>query len=289
MIKLNAYAKVNLTLEILNSRSDGYHEIATVMQTIDLSDTLILEHASDIVLETDRSELNYPNNLVLQAANLIGKRTGRVLGARISLTKRIPVSAGLGGGSSDAAATLLGLNRLWGLGMTIDEIAPIAAEIGSDVPFFLYSGTAMVLGRGERVQPIPPVDIKWLVLLVPPIYIAQKTSTIYSLLSEADYTPGWLTRKLASRIRNGSDVPPQLLFNAFDDVAPQAFPGLDRYWSILHSLGVEEIHIAGTGPTLFAPVSRKETGTALQLMLERHYGWESYLVATWQPPKGNKA
>ena len=289
MITLNAYAKVNLTLEILHSRGDGYHEIATVMQTIDLSDTLIFEQAADIFLETDCSELDFPNNLVLRAANLIGKRTGHALGARISLKKRIPVSAGLGGGSSDAATTLLGLNCLWGLGMTIDEIAPIAAEIGSDVPFFLHSGTAMVLGRGERVQPIPPVDIKWLVLLVPPIYISQKTSTVYSLLSEADHTHGWLTRKLASRIRNGSDVPPQLLFNAFDNVAPKAFPGLDRYWSILHSLGVKEIHIAGTGPTLFAPVSRKERGTAIQLTLERLYGWESYLVAMWQPPMGNEA
>jgi 4-diphosphocytidyl-2-C-methyl-D-erythritol kinase len=288
-ITLNAYAKINLTLEVLGRRDDGYHQVATIMQTIDLCDTLTLEAADEISLECDRLELQSPDNLALRAANLLQERAGRANGVIVSLRKGIPVSAGLGGGSSDAAATLLGLNRLWGLGITLDEMAPIAAELGSDVPFFLHGGTAMALGRGERVRPMPPADLGWLVLLMPPVHVPEKTSTVYGLLSEASYTQGLLTRKLEARIRGGGDVPPQFLFNAFDDVAPQAFPGLDRYWRALHDLGAREIHVAGTGPALFAPVSRKELGTAIQLMLERRHGWESYLVTPWQPHRDGEA
>ena len=283
MITVAAHAKVNLTLEVLGRRDDGYHEVASIMQTFDLCDTIDLEHADAITLECDRPELQSPNNLALKAAKLLGQKAGHSRGCRITLHKKVPISAGLGGGSSDAAATLMGLNRLWELGLSVEDIVPLAAQLGSDVPFFLHGGTAMALGRGEQVRPLPPADLSPMVLLVPPIDIPEKTATVYGKLSSASFTKGHLTRKLAARIRGGGDVPPQFHFNAFDEVASEAFPGLEAYWEALHSLGAREIHLAGSGPALFAPVSRREVGTALQLVLRHRHGWESYLVNAWQP------
>ncbi len=153
---LKAYAKINLTLEVLGRREDGYHDIVSILQTIDLHDTLTLEPAQDMALECDQSELEGPDNLVLKAAALLREATGCHQGARLKLQKGIPLAAGLGGGSSDAAAALLGLSRLWGLGLSAEKLMPLAAKLGSDVPFFLYGGTAMAQGRGEIVRPLPP-------------------------------------------------------------------------------------------------------------------------------------
>ncbi len=282
-LTVRAYAKVNLTLEVLGARDDGYHEIASIMQTVDVNDTVTLEHADDITLKCDRPELDSPENLALRAARLLRAHSGYDGGARVTLDKSIPVSAGLGGGSSDAAATLNGLNELWGLGMSNDELARLGAELGSDVPFFLTGGTAMALGRGERVRALPPADLKWLLLLSPPIRVPDKTRAVYARLNPASFTGGLLTRKLEARIRGGGDVPPQFLFNVFDGVAREVFPGLDEFWRAIEELGGREVHLAGSGPSLFAPVSRREVGTAMELVLRSRYGWDARLVSCVQP------
>ena len=201
-------------------------------------------------------------------------------GARISIAKRIPVAAGLGGGSSDAAATLVALNRLWRLGLSTGELTALAAQLGSDVPFLLQGGTAMVSGRGERVAPLPPADLEWLVIASPEISVPSKTASLYARLGPANFTRGALTRRLAARIRGGGDVPPQFLFNVFDDVAFDAFPGLRDCWDAMHALGAREVHLAGSGPSLFAPVSSREVGSALQLLLTHQHGIEAHLVRT---------
>ena len=288
MLALNAHAKVNLTLEVLGRREDGYHDIATILQTISLSDTLTFESADTITLECDEPELQSTGNLALKAAHMLSESTGCGEGARICLRKEVPAAAGLGGGSSDAAATLMGLNELWGLGLSVEELTPIAVDLGSDVTFFLHGGTAMGLGRGDRVRPLPPAELEWIVLLNPQIEVPEKTAKLYRMLGETSFTKGALTRKLEARIRGGGDVPPQFLFNAFDEVAFDAFPGLERYWNALYSLGAREIHLAGSGPSMFAPVSRKEVGTALHLLLRHQYGWDAHLVSTWWAPSGNR-
>ncbi len=284
-ITLTAPAKVNLTLEVLGRRDDGYHDIASVMQTIDLHDTVTLEDADEVALRCDRPELETTDNLALKAASALKDATGSGRGARITLEKQIPVAAGLGGGSSDAAAVLKGLDRLWSLGLPSDELNAIAKRLGSDVPFFLQSGTAMVQGRGERVRPLPAADLEWLVVVSPRIHVSEKTGTLYSMLSPANYTRGMLTRKLEARIRGGGDVPAQFLFNAFDDVARDAFPGLDECWSTFESLGAQEIHLAGSGPSLYALVPTKEQGTAISLILGCRHGWDAYLVSPTQSGK----
>ncbi len=288
-ISIKARAKINLTLEVLGRRNDGYHEVAGIIQTIDLHDTLSVQPSDDTTLECDRPELVSSDNLVLRAAALLREQTGCDKGARMVLRKVIPVSAGLGGGSSDAAAALTGLNLLWELGLSKRELANMAAELGSDVPFFLYGGTAMVQGRGQRVRPLPPAGLKWVVVLSPAIDVPDKTATLYARLSPTDFSPGDLTRKLEARIRGSGDVPPDLLFNAFDDVARDAFPGLDDYWKTFLALGAREVHLAGSGPSLYAPVSGREQGAALALTLQDRHGWESHLASLWEPPEDQEA
>ena len=279
MITVRAHAKINLTLEVLGRRDDGYHDIASILQTVSLHDTLTFDEADGITLDCDRPELATPHNLVLRAAHLLRDTTGVSSGAAIGLRKKIPIAAGLGGGSSDAAATLLALNRLWGIELTREDLLPLAASIGSDVPFFLYGGTGRVFGRGERVQPLPPTDLEWAVMLTPKIELPNKTATMFSKIGPMSYTNGGLTRKLAARLSSKGDTPPQFLFNAFDDVAKEAITGLEAYWDTFHALGAREIHLCGAGPSLYAPVSTKHHATAIQLMLQHRHGWEAHLVS----------
>lgn len=282
-ITIHARAKINLTLEVLGKRDDGFHEIASIIQTVDLHDTLTLKHDETISMRCNSKELDTSSNLVMEAAHLIKSRTNSTKGARIVLHKNIPVSAGLGGGSSDAAATLIGLNNLWGTGLDTDELVNISSELGSDVPFFIHGGTALTLGRGERVRPLPPPKPKWIVLLCPSISFENKTKALFGMLSESDFTRGDLTRKLGARIWGGGDIPPQFLFNTFDEVAMGGFKELQTYKDAFHSLGAREIHVAGAGPSLYAYVPNKKRGSAIQLMLHHSRGWQAFLVSTWSP------
>ena len=279
MIVTRAYAKINLTLEALGKREDGYHDVASIVQTVSLHDTLTFDDADGISVECDVPELASGDNLAARAACLLRDEAQSQRGTAITLTKRIPVAAGLGGGSSDAAATLLGLNRLWGLELTMDDLLPLAARLGSDVPFFLYGGTCRVSSRGERVEPLPSTDLEWAVVLNPGIDLPKKTEMMFSKLSPMNYTSGGLTRKLAARLAGKGDTPPQFLFNVFDDVALDAVPGLRGYWDAFTAVGAREIHVCGAGPSLFAPVSSKHHATAMQLLLRHRHGWDAHVVS----------
>ena len=282
-VHVTAPAKINLTLEVLGKRADGYHDLASILVAVDLADELTLEDADDLTLECNVPEFAGSNNLAYLAADRLREEVGKSNGVRISLQKEIPAAAGLGGGSSDAAAVLTGLNRLWGLGMTVDDLTPIAAELGSDVPFFLHGGTAMMQGRGEIVRPLPAADIKHALILCPDIPVENKTATLFGLLRPQASTRGALTRKLEARIRGGGDVPAQFLYNRFDDVAAEAYPALSEYRVALASMGATEIHLCGAGPSLFTMVSRREVGTALELLLRHRCGWRAHLVSPTPP------
>ena len=287
MLTLKAYAKINLTLEVLGRRDDGYHEVATIMQTVDLYDTVRLTPAADITLSCDNPALESPNNLAYKAARLLREQRGYAGGVHISIDKAIPVSAGLGGGSSDAATTLNGLNDLWQLDMTPTQLETIAAQLGSDVPFLLKGGTAIGLGRGERIRRLPPADVQWLVIVTPDVRhkgeAPSKTAALYGMLTHANYTRGFLTRKLEARIRGGGDVPAQFLFNVFDGVAFDAYPGLEQYWTTFSELGAREMHLSGSGPSIYALVPRREVGTAIHLLLRHKHGMNAHLVSAIQP------
>src|SRR5207237_3376099 len=220
-----APAKINWTLEVLGRREDGYHEIRSVMQTINLCDELWVSSAPDLLARSVVPENPPPGSVTLRplphlfsyAGNesvagydgVLGEPVVRALrlldpegrkDARIGLTKKIPIAAGLGGGSSDAAATIRVLQRLWALGWERERVAETAAQIGSDVPFFLSGGTALAEGRGERVTPLPDALTAWLVLLVPPIKLPDKTKRMYEAVTAEDFNDGSHSEGLSQRL-----------------------------------------------------------------------------------------
>ena len=252
-VRARACAKVNWVLEVLNRRPDGYHEVRTVIQTIDVCDALELQPAAELCLEAPDEGLPSPaENLAMKAARLLQERAAGLPGARIRLSKAVPVAAGLGGGSSDAAAVLRGLNELWELGLEQEALADVAARLGSDVPFFLRGGTALAEGRGERITPLPDAPPQELLIAVPRLTLADKTRRMYSLLTPADYTDGSAARRLADAIHQGKPLADEQLFNVFDGPAFRAFPELERLRRALLEAGARSVHLAGSGPALFA-------------------------------------
>ena len=166
MLTVLAPAKINLTLEVLAKRSDGFHEIRSVIQTINLYDSLRFQLSQDIEFKCDVPNWIPEESLVSKATSLLQEVTGCDKGVTIEINKRIPLMSGLGGDSSDAAAILRGLNKLWELSLPLGELLELTASLGLDVAFFVYGGTALVTGRGEVVTPLPPLSHMWIVVMM---------------------------------------------------------------------------------------------------------------------------
>lgn len=250
-IECAAYAKINLTLEVLGRRPDGYHEVRTVLQAIDLRDTLSVEAADGLTLTCDRKELEGEDNLALRAAQLLRGESGVSAGARLTLHKRIPIAAGLGGGSADAAAALRALDRLWGLEWPLERLASVAERLGSDVPFCLYGGTALGEGRGERLTPLPALPPCWVVLAAPATAVGAKTAAMYARLTSEDRSDGQATARLAQWLRAGATGEMPRPHNAFWRHAFDVFPGVADVWRAFMDAAAYRIHLSGAGPTLF--------------------------------------
>jgi 4-diphosphocytidyl-2-C-methyl-D-erythritol kinase len=246
-----APAKLNLSLEVIGRRPDGYHDLVTVFQTIDLADELTFEPADRLILECDDPALAGDDNLVLGAARALAADRG----ARIRLCKRIPVAAGLGGGSADAAAALRGLVRLWGLRITEGTLLGLAATLGADVPFMLRGGTALAEGIGERVEALPELEPGWVVVHTPEAGPTDKTTRAYRALRSEHMTDGSFTRLLAKRIHAGASLPLAEAPNTFEGVADELFPTLAAARGGLAAAGAPWVRLTGAGPTLFTLVS----------------------------------
>jgi 4-diphosphocytidyl-2-C-methyl-D-erythritol kinase len=247
---LNAAAKINLTLEVLGRRNDGYHEIVTVMQTVDLSDRLVVEDADVLELRTTASDVPTDGtNLALRAAAALRDGAGVSRGARITLEKRIPVAAGLGGGSADAAAALVGLNRLWGLRWSAARLAEVAVTLGMDVPFFLHGGAALGTGRGERLEPLATCALA-LVLVNP--RVGASTAEIYGGVQPDMYSDGRRGRGMAAALR--SRQPTRVaatLGNALERVAAPRYRDVEQMESALLAAGALGAAMSGSGLTVF--------------------------------------
>ena len=251
-LRLTAPAKINWTLEVIGRRPDGFHEVKTMLQTIDLCDSLELEPAPELTLAATGEGLPPPqDNLTLRAAHLLQERTRHSGGVRMRLTKSIPVAAGLGGGSSDAAAALRGLDRLWGLALPHERLVELAAEVGSDVPFFLYGGTALAEGHGERITPLPDAPRTAILVVVPPLSIPHKTQRMYSLLGHEHYSDGAASDRFADALRQRRLFEESDLYDVFDSPAFQAFPELHACRQALMQADASAVHLAGSGPALF--------------------------------------
>ena len=266
-MELRAYAKLNLALEVLGKRSDGYHEVRTVMQTIDLADKLSVRRADSLSVRCTNTALNDQDNLVWKAATALATRGGVEPKAEIFLEKSIPVAMGLGGGSSDAAAAITSLNRLWGLGVPDNELALVAAETGSDVAFFLTGGTALAGGRGEQISPVAPLPVTMATLVCPDMEISNKTARLYSRLAPAHFSDGSRTDGMIENLKAGKSVS-DILYNVFGEVAFDAFPGLARLRDRLIEATGRPPHLSGAGPALYFLPSSKDEYEAISNALQ---------------------
>jgi 4-diphosphocytidyl-2-C-methyl-D-erythritol kinase len=281
MLTVYAPAKLNLVLEVLG-KDNGYHRIFSIVQSIDLCDVLDFQLDEKICFECDEPSLKH-DNLVLQAATLLKESTKCNLGARIELRKHIPWGVGLGGGSSDAAATLLALNELWGLGLPLSKLVHLASKLGSDVPFFIHKGTALVEGRGEKVTPLPSLPSTSFVLLVPPVpKISGKTKQMYGNLRVADFSEGQFVHQALASLRQGKAIDYSLMFNVFERIAFDFFPKLDKYRKTLERAGAPGVYLAGSGPCLFTFFSgAKEAGEVFSRLKKQRL--ECYLAFSFPP------
>jgi 4-diphosphocytidyl-2-C-methyl-D-erythritol kinase len=267
-----APAKVNLYLEVLGKRPDGYHDIATLMVAVDLYDTLEFKEEPDgsVVLQSDHPTLaTGPDNLVYRAAELLRQRTACSLGARISLRKRIPLAAGLAGGSTDAAAALLGLNRLWRLRLSQVDLATLGAELGSDVPFFFATPAAWCTGRGEQVQPLFLGRVLWFVIVCPPVGLS--TAEVYRDVSvPAEPQTGEEIRQAVQE--GGVDRIAARLHNRLEEVARKLCPAVAELRGRLERLGPAGQLMTGSGTSLFALC--RDRSEALRIARQLRHGPE---------------
>src|SRR2546423_1014196 len=221
-IVVRAPAKINLTLDVLGRRPDGYHALRSVLQALELHDTLELRPAAALRFACDAPALAGEDNLVPRAAHLLRTTTGYGGGVDITLRKRIPVDAGLGGGSSDAAATLMALNRLWGLALAPARLAELGAALSSDVPFFLHAPLALISARGELVEALPPAPPAYVVLHQPPCGLS--TARVFAALPPSCYSDGSGTERLLAALQAGLTPEQWPLSNGLQETAAALYP-----------------------------------------------------------------
>ncbi|MNK29087.1 4-diphosphocytidyl-2-C-methyl-D-erythritol kinase [compost metagenome] len=254
-----APAKINLMLDVLHKRPDGYHEVEMIMTMVDLADRLEMkELPRDTIIIS--SQVGYipldEKNLAFQAAKLIKERYHVTKGVYIHLDKKIPVAAGLAGGSSDAAATLRGLNRLWNLNIPLEELQALGAELGSDVPFCVTGGTALATGRGEKLTPLPGPPQCWVILAKLPINVS--TAEVYGRFRSDKIQRHPSARRMQQAIEQGSfPAVCSELGNVLEDVTLQMHPEVAQLRETMIRLGADGVLMSGSGPTVFGLVSKE--------------------------------
>lgn len=256
---IKAPAKINLSLDVLHKREDGYHEVKMVMSQVDLADRLDLEIREDGKITVELSEGFLPvdhRNLAYQAASLLQHRYDIKLGVSIFIHKHIPVAAGLAGGSSDAAAVLKGLNELWEIGLSTADLASLGSEIGSDVSFCVYGGTALATGRGEIIKPLPSPPPCWVILAKPPIGVS--TREIYQRMKiETPLKEGASEIIIKAIESNDYRMICNNLLNSLEEVTLPLYPEVKRIKERMLDSGVDAALMSGSGPTVFGLVKKE--------------------------------
>jgi len=287
-LTLKSYAKVNLYLEVLSKRKDGYHDISTIFERIGLADKVTLKNRKDgltVIFCSDPAVPKDFSNLCWKAAESLRRRSGLKKGLDIRIEKRIPVGAGLGGGSSNAAAVLTGLNRLWKLKIPEEKLARLGGGIGSDVPFFIYN-TPFAEGR-ERGNVIRPLNkLKglrfWHILVVPKIHVS--TPLIYKKWDDfCGLTTPVLGVKLLIPAISKKGFRPQrsTFFNGLEVVTERLYPEVRRIKEKLLSLGVSPVLMSGSGPAVFGIVPSRKEAVSLSRKLNKHNNsWRVFIVKT---------
>lgn len=278
---LPSFAKINWVLRIHGKRNDGFHELCTLFQTVSLHDTVSFSRSDDLVLSCDDRRMpTDARNLIIKAAKLLRERCGLKTGASIHLKKRIPSPGGLGGGSSNAAVTLLGMIRLWRLDVADDDLQEMASSLGSDVPFFLYGGTAVGTGRGEVIEPIGDIAAENMLLVTPNVrvstreaFAAMDTPTLTISSAESILT---VCRKEAESL----DPYHSTLENDFEASVFSSYPEVKRVKDTLLDLGAINAAMSGSGASVFAIFDKTETRQTAEKALDKESTWRKFAVST---------
>ena len=278
MLYVKAPAKINLTLDVLYKRPDHYHEVEMVMTTVDLADRIGLEPRGDgliKIISADRFVPDDERNFAYQAAKLLKDTYGIEEGVSIKIEKEIPIAAGLAGGSSDAAATLRGLNEMWSLNLTMDELAVLGAKIGSDVSFCVHGGTALATGRGEKITELPAPPACWVVLAKPKIGVS--TADVYGGLKlEGIRHPN--TKQMIEAIQKQDyELVCQSVGNVLETVTFTLHPEVVTIKEQMQRFGADAVLMSGSGPTVFGLVDSESRAARIYNGL-RGFCEEVYVV-----------
>ena len=250
-----APAKINLALDVLYKREDGFHEVEMVMTNVDLADRIELAERSGNTIRINSHNRFVPDdsrNLAYQAADLLKKRFSINTGVDITIDKQIPVSAGLAGGSSDAAATLRGLNKMWSLGLSMDELAEIGSEIGSDVAFCVHGGTAIARGRGEKIEHLPSPPSSWVILAKPTIGVS--TADVYRNLKVDEVCHPNIPSMVQAIYEHDYDGMCNNMGNVLESVTLAMYPEVRMIKEQMSRFGADAVLMSGSGPTVFGLV-----------------------------------
>ncbi len=306
---LRSFAKLNLYLQVLNKRKDNFHNLSTLFARIDLADTIILKERKDSTIKIKCNSRQVPKdktNLCYHAAALL-KQEFRLqnhglpsfrqshklnFGLEIEIKKRIPVGAGLGGGSSNAASVLLGLNKYWGLNLPKTRLVKLAAKLGSDVAFFVYDAKfALGSRRGEKIEPLTSLrKLKlWFILVYPDIKVS--TPLIYRKFDhcrQAGSKFSQLTRSrhdvkilISELLKRAHGVAPEFLFNSLEVVTAGIYPAVNQVKKALYGMGLEKVMMSGSGPAVFAICSSQRQAQDLSRRLRKKYkSWQVFVSST---------
>jgi len=261
-LRARSFAKLNLVLSVLGRRTDGYHDIQTIFQSIDLCDELEFRASSRLELHCENlPDIRNEDNLVWKAALLLASTISEKRGASITLRKKIPEGAGLGGGSSNAAVTLLGLCRFWGVAVPDSDLFSLASRLGSDVPFFLSGGTALGTGRGESIQPLPDTPSRYLVVIFPGIRVSTAEAYRSLNLGLTSSTEDHRIQHFCGQVISGTYSPTEI-FNDFEVSILPAHPPVLEAKDFLKARGAIASMLSGSGSSVFGFFSDEESAFA---------------------------
>ena len=250
---MKSYAKINLFLDVLGKRDDGYHDIFSIMQTVSLYDELTFSFNDSFAFEIKTPQINLPadeKNIIVKAAKLLIKEYGLPTGIKIELEKRIPIGAGLAGGSSNCATTLLGINALFDLKIPMEKLIEIGKSLGADVPFCLTGGTAIVEGIGEKITPLPPHPPCYIVIACPKIHVSTKD--IFDKLDTNNFKKADPNEILEGLSKNNPEKVASSLYNIFTPVTSGLHPQITDLIAQFKELGAQGAEMSGTGASVFA-------------------------------------
>ncbi|MGJ9460234.1 4-(cytidine 5'-diphospho)-2-C-methyl-D-erythritol kinase [Oceanobacillus sp. CF4.6] len=273
-----APAKINLSLDVLRKREDGYHDVEMIMTSIDLADRIELERLGENRIEISLESRYVPNderNLAYKAADVFKEAYGITEGVHIRIDKNIPVSAGLGGGSTDAAAVLRGLNRLWSLGIPLDELAELGSTIGADVAFCVYGNTAIARGYGEKIESLPSPPSCWIILAKPDIGVSTKT--IFGQIDVERLFHPQTSEILKALSERNFDKLCRNIGNSLEDITFSLHPEVMRIKEAMVHAGAAGVLMSGSGPTVYGLVEQQSKATRIYNGM-RGFCDEVYLV-----------